>query len=51
MTDIAAPSILLTAENNEVVKLDQRLVFIGIAQALILLLQLVVFGFQAWKLP
>jgi hypothetical protein len=42
--------ILLAAEDEEVITLDRWLIFIGVAQAVIFVLQLVVFGIQAWKL-
>jgi hypothetical protein len=45
-----APTLLAAADDQEVIKLDSWLIFIGVTQAIIFVLQLFVFGYQAWKL-
>jgi hypothetical protein len=45
-----AQILLAAADDQEVIKLDRWLIFIGVVQAIIFILQLVVFGIQAWKL-
>jgi hypothetical protein len=45
-----AQMLLAAADDQEVIKLDRWLIFIGVTQAIIFVFQLFVFGYQAWKL-
>jgi hypothetical protein len=48
---IALTQTFLAAQSEaEVIKLDRWLIFVGVVQSIIFILQLFVFGIQAWKL-
>ena len=50
LAQILLSALIATTTDQEIIIFDRWLIFIGIVQALIFLLQLFVFAYQAWKL-